>query len=140
MRKEHTGLEPHLDLDRTVRMLDMFGNREGGALGGFAALVDYTIGRKLAILDYGFLGLVPGEAQVGDLVLWVEDENLYLLLRPEQESDVAATSLRGQERSQGWEDKQHVTAARYIGDSYVHEFKLKRRKDESFGEQEFRLW
>jgi hypothetical protein len=63
------------------RSLSMFDSKEAGPLFGYSGHVDYTIGRKFAITDSGHMGLVPGAAQEGDVVIWIESEKLCLLLR-----------------------------------------------------------
>jgi len=132
------------EVERIKRAVDMFSNPEGGALAGFAGFVDYSLGRRLAITDEGFLALVPDRAKTGDVLLWLEEENIFLVLRPAKcksgcgklEASCGCTGVdaAGQQGS-GQEE-----SARYVGDSYVHEFISKRRVGELYERRRFRLW
>jgi hypothetical protein len=63
------------------RPLSMFDSKEAGPLFGYSGHVDYTIGRKFAITDSGHMGLEPGAAQEGDVVIRIESGKPRLLLR-----------------------------------------------------------
>jgi hypothetical protein len=124
---------------RKKRGLDLLADLDKGPFAGFADLVDYTIGRKFAILHTGFLGLVPGEAEVGDTAVWLENENMVVLVRKDQnepESKVG-TDVGRQADSEG---SMSQISGRLVGESYIHDFGAKKQTDEDLEEVEFKLW
>jgi len=122
-----------VDRERALRALDMFGNQEGGALAGFVDLVDYHIGRCFAILESGFMGLVPEEAKVGDRIVWLENENMYLVLRSSADNSPGFA-----DGTTGLKNMQAISVV-FIGDSYVHGFDPQASTGQQFARQEFRL-
>ncbi|KIM95565.1 hypothetical protein OIDMADRAFT_33660 [Oidiodendron maius Zn] len=123
---------------------DMFANPEAGVLAGFTKYVDYTIGRKLAVTDSGFLGLVPDSAEIGDVLLWLEHENMFLLLRVSEQNTSGVNPQSSGECSEanteGNVAAEQSDSARFIGESYVHDFVLGKRDGESFERKSFKLW
>lgn len=123
----------------------MFTDAEGGPLAILAELVDYTFGRMLAITDSGYLGLVPDKAEKGDLLLWLQHEHMFLLLRPTENGLGACEAGEPPSKCQnrGRERKNlrvEVQSVKLVGESYVHEFLSMKKSGESFERKRFRLW
>ena len=123
---------------------DMFADPEAGVLAGFTKYVDYTIGRKLAVTDSGFLGLVPDLAEIGDVLLWLEHENMFLLLRVSEHNtggvNPQGSSECSEANTEGNDTAEQSDSARFVGESYVHDFVLGKRDGESFERKSFKLW
>jgi hypothetical protein len=129
---------------RLQKAENMFTDVEGGPLAVFTASVDYTFGRMLAITDSGFLGLVPDKAEKGDLLIWLEHDHMFLLLRP-SESELRAqkagdSSERQCRGDEGKSLEDEMQSVRFVGESYVHEFVLMKKSTESFEQKRFKLW
>jgi hypothetical protein len=112
------------------RPLSMFDSEDAGPLFGYSGQVDYTIGRKFAITNSGHMGLVPGAAQEGDVVIWIESEKLCLLLRPMDFQDQQNGDGKGQgdkgktpegEAAELGTTRQPDGAFRLVGESYIHD-------------------
>lgn len=65
--------------------------------GGFRACLQLAWGKRLAILDSGFVGLVPGHAQIGDAAAILFGCSLPLILR-----------------------RDALETYRLVGESYIH--------------------
>ncbi|KAK5996332.1 hypothetical protein PT974_03087 [Cladobotryum mycophilum] len=70
------------EIASSKRPLSMFDNKNSGPLSSLSRYVDYTIGRQFAVLgDSGLMGLVPEGSRERDTVVWIESEDLCLVLR-----------------------------------------------------------
>jgi Heterokaryon incompatibility protein (HET) len=131
--------------NRVISMLDNY----AGPLTGYIDYVDYTIGRKFAITDSGHMGLVPAGAKEGDLVVFIEQENLFFTLRREDYVEQAEGESEANERVMGSSKGKAKTNSavaddtscdetfRLVGQSYIHDLKLDRRVEK---ENWFKIW
>jgi hypothetical protein len=80
----------------------------------------------LAITDSWFLSLVPDKAEKGDLLLWLEHEHTFHLLRPPENEHCGWEAGESSEcQNRGGEGKSlegEVQYVRFSGESYVHDF------------------
>jgi hypothetical protein len=67
------------------KRISMLDDENADPLAEYARYVDYTIGRMFAIIDSGFMGLVPSGAKEGDLVVQIQNDSriMHLALREE---------------------------------------------------------
>jgi hypothetical protein len=132
----------------------MLDDEPGSAASGYGQYVDYAIGRQFAILDSGFMGLVPSGSDKGDVVVQIQsgDRMMWLALRQEdlpgqnlenitRADQDGSTSQRQSEQSrvEGHKIPSVYKTFRLVGESYIHYPSTENR--ESVEERSwFRLW
>jgi hypothetical protein len=149
LREEKEGEGEQVTERERNGVISMLDDKYAGPFAGYLDYVDYTIGRKLAITDSGHMGLVPAGVEEGDLVVFIERENLCFTLRREDYVEQAEGESKANERAMGSskgkakansavaDDTSCDETFRLVGQSYIHDLKLDRRVEK---ENWFKIW